>query len=98
MPWPLERLVRQYVGFHALVIREYGDLIEYDDQCLVAKKSNGKRIIAHWRDKYPLTYPYIYHFRYIFDKYSTYFSVISSVNELISLPPKHYKDIVKCVK
>ena len=102
MPWPLERLVRQYVGFHALVTREYSDLIEYieeDDQRydgLVEKRSAEKSVIAQWRIREydgPLEDHYIYHFRYIFDK--NWNCVVPRTEDSISLPPKLYMDIVK---
>ena len=93
MPWPLEQLVRQYIGFNTLVCREYSDLIYYRfDDRLVAKRFD--KSIAQWR-KYPSNleeFPYIYHFRYIFVKN---YVIQTYDNEIISLPPKLYIDIVK---
>ena len=95
---PLECMVRQYLGFNDLVIHEYSELIEYDDPYLLGGKSN--KIIAQWRNEgcpSSMPYiPYIYHFRYIFDK-NWNCLISTSANEIISLPPKLYKDIVKCV-
>ena len=105
MPWPLERLVRQYVGFNALVCREYSDLIEYSGghhnhrfHSLVEKRSGKKSTIAQWRwypKKMDTIDPYIYHFRYIFHKNWNLNSLVPSTEDCISWPPKLYIDIIK---
>ena len=102
MPWPLEHIVRQYVGFSDFVCREYTDLIEYNERhynrhlhSLVEKRSARRSTIAQWRwkpNKMDTIDPYIYHFRYIFDKN---WNLIPSTEDCISWPPKLYIDIVK---
>ena len=106
IPWPLERIIRQYVGFSELVIREYNDLIEYNDkdiscrESLVEKRSGKKSTIAQWRIKFgeieeeeELEDPFIYHFRFVFDK--NWNSIVPRTEDSISLPRKVYMDIVK---
>ena len=73
IPWPLERIIRQYVGFNGLVIREYGDLVgchETDNRfCYLDEKRSGSHsIIAQWRSEHNSFKKNIYHFRFVFDK------------------------------
>ena len=88
MPWPLERLVRQYLGFNESVIQEYNNLIEYDvNGCLRNKDS---QLVAQWRGALdnciPRIWPYIYKFPF----------VCNNNNPCrISEPKCLYKDIVK---
>ena len=105
MPWPLERIIRQYVGFNTLVTREYNDLIEYNDkdiscrESLVEKRSGKKSTIAQWRIKFEdieeedFEDPFIYHFRFVFDK--NWNSIVPPTKESISLPRKVYMDVVR---
>ena len=92
--WPLEQLIRQYVGFNESVIKEYNNLIEYGD-CLRYKPLYAQWIIAQWREVLidVADYPYIYQFRFIFnnDDYNDEHWLIERISE----PPCFYKDIVK---
>ena len=101
IPWPLERIIRQYVGFNTLVCREYSDLIEYDDRLkrLLEKRSPKRSTVAQWRNPTNIEIRgpdlYIYHFRYIFDKNWNCNSLVPLVKECISLPRKMYYDFNK---
>ena len=95
IPWPLERIIRQYVGFNALVSREYGDLIgcyENNDNSrgwLYEKRSGSNAIIAQWRCEDHSFKEYIYHFRFLFDK--NWNCVVQHSKENIVRPPKSNK-------
>ena len=100
MPWPLERLTRQYLGFSESVIKEYESIIEYED-CLRDKRSHKHWIIAQWRGlgcsyDYEHGRPYIYQFRDLFRKNCCNKDTDKLWLEIrISEPFRLYKDIVK---
>ena len=93
MPWPLERIIRQYVGFSDLVCREYSGLIFWKIDRIVENVTYKNRAIAQWRASPSIIkdYPYIYHFRWIFNKN---YVMHTDESDVISMPHKFYKDNV----
>ena len=99
MPWPLERLIRQYLGFSESVIKEYEAIVEYED-CLRDKRSHKHWIIAQWRGlglsyNYEVGRPYIYQFRDLFRKDCNKDTDKLWLEIRISEPFRLYKGIVK---
>ena len=63
--WDLERLVKQYMGFNDLVVKEYHEIFEPGrSDCIVLKSSiNTDCFILQWRTIASVKYcPYIYTF------------------------------------
>ena len=98
IPWPLEQLVRQYIGFNESVVKEYNDSIAYNDQenILRDKRSEFEWIIAQWRKTlYVKNAPHIYQFRFLFNKDYDPNKRYFWLGDRISEPCRFYKDIVK---
>ena len=95
MPWPLEQIIRQYLGFNEFVVKEYNDNVEYDG-CLIDKRTFTRYIIAQWRSSSGIVKcnPYVYQFRFIFKDYNKNTTVFW-LEERISKPRCFYKDIVR---
>ena len=102
--WPLEQLVRQYVGYNESVTQEYNNIIEYNDleNCLRDKRSEMHWIIAQWRfsssSEFVKCNPYIYQFRFVFNKdFNDYDrnKIYPWLCERISKGHHFYKDNVK---
>lgn len=92
MPWPLEHLTRQYIGFNQFVVKEYNDLVEYDDSHdRLKKRSPIYWSIAQWRRAPQICVnPYIYQFRSVLCNNDD-----TLYGEYISEPRKFYRDIAK---
>lgn len=102
IPWPLEHLIRQYLGFDESVVKEYNSIFQYyDDDCLRYKRPYLQFIIAQWRGMLKSTLkehnPYIYQFRFAFK--NNFDNINNDTNywlsERISEPRCLYKYIVK---
>ena len=77
LPWDLEKITRQYLGFNDHVIKEYHKLFQFDDDgafpnslCLRPTVSTGfvKVIILQWRSALFINYSgfkHIYTFHHI---------------------------------
>ena len=98
IPWPLEQLTRQYLGFNESVIKQYHDIIDYrGGRYLMDKRSETKWVIAQWRQSrldVEIT-PYIYQFSFIFNKDYNPNKRYPWLHERISEPRCFYRDIVK---
>lgn len=95
MPWPLEQLIRQYLGFNQCVVKQYNDLVEYyDNDCLRDKTCLW--VIAQWRGLEHITdfNLYICQFRFIFN-HNHNENTRHFLRDRISEPRRLYKDIVK---
>ena len=98
MPWPLEQMIRQYIGFEGSVIKEYNSIVEYDafEKCLIDKRTNTRWLIAQWRSSDNLKRnPYVYQFRFLFKKDFIEGVPYIWLEDRISKPRCFYKDIVR---
>ena len=95
IPWPLEHLIRQYLGFDESVVKEYNSIFQYyDHDCLRYKRPYLQFIIAQWRGMLMSTLkehnPYRFAFKNCVGNDTNYW-----LSERISEPRCLYKDIVK---
>ena len=88
--WDLERLVRQYVGFNELLIKEYHDRFKLDncrDTFFLKATGSNRTFLMQWRTKSSVRdrLKYIYTFQHLIHPMKDDYDVISK-------PPVFFED------